>query len=108
MVCAPDVKTGNSPSVFKPFVANFKAYTDNPLWKESYAPYCKDGGVECSEYEDVPDEVGCDVTPPTNVQRVCHCVNKGKCVSLTRMKSLFISGVLFFYEHATGEALLPR
>ena len=78
MVCTPEITTGNSPLVFDAIVANFKAYTENSKWKEPYAPYCKDGGIECSEYEDVPVEVSCDAEPPSDVQRLCHCVNKGK------------------------------
>ena len=77
MVCTPDIATGNSPMVFAAIVANFKAYTANSKWKEPYAPYCKAGGVECSEYEDIPVEVQCEAEPPSDVQRLCHCVNKG-------------------------------
>ena len=83
MACSTDIKTGNSPNVFKSILPNFKGYTGNPVWKKPYAPYCDstDGdSVQCQEYENVPFTVSCDEGPPTHVQRLCHCVNKGKTV----------------------------
>ena len=78
MVCSTEIKTGNSPMIFKSLIPNFKAYTGNPIWKKPYAPYCEDGFNKCSEYEDIPAEVSCNETPPPTVKRLCHCINKGK------------------------------
>jgi len=76
MVCSTKILTGNSPTVFKSVIPNLVPYTGNSMWSQEYAPYC-DGIEKCSEYENVPADVSCQVAPPSNIQRLCKCINKG-------------------------------
>ena len=48
---------------------------ENSKWSNDYGPYCYNG--KCAEYEDVPEEIDCDASPPDGYQRLCHCINPG-------------------------------
>ena len=77
MGCLNIIETGNSPNGFDDVILKYTTDSTQATWQHPYGPGCLTGDV-CVEYQDIPEEVSCDVVPTTpGYRRLCNCIDAG-------------------------------
>ncbi|XP_065061366.1 uncharacterized protein LOC135688444 isoform X2 [Rhopilema esculentum] len=74
LVCSSSIDTGNSKESFMKVGATCSSDESSKLWTRDFDPAFYTDSYKCAGYVSVPSLVQCNVTAPSNVKRLCNCV----------------------------------